>query len=243
MAFEIAVIFDMDGVLVDSYDAHWKSWQVLASEVGVTMTQSQFAATFGKTSREVLRSLWGPGKFSDAEIARFDMRKEEVFREIIAAEFPPMPGAMDLLRVLAKSGFGLAVGSSAPPENIEVVLERLKAHSLFDATVSGADVRRGKPDPQVFLTAAARLRIPPERCVVVEDAAIGVEAAQAAGMATVGLASTGRTRESLAAADLVVDRLSELSPAVFERLIERRLAQVYGEEESTEWSELDDDDE
>jgi len=154
-----------------------------------------------------------------------------------------MPGVMELLRALAKAGFGLAIGSSAPPENIEVVLDRLQAHALFDAVVSAADVTRGKPDPQVFLTAAARLRIPPERCVVVEDAALGVEAAKAAGMATVGFISTGRTRESLAAADLVVDRLSDLSPAVFEQLLERRLAEVYGEEESTEWSDLDDDDE
>jgi beta-phosphoglucomutase len=119
--------------------------------------------------------------------------------------------------------FGIALGSSGPPENVELMLERLGVADRFDAVVTGMDVRVGKPDPQVFLLAAARLRVPPERCAVVEDAPLGIEAAQAAGAGAIALVSTGRTRESLAAADLVVDRLDEISAERIEDLILRRL--------------------
>ena len=219
----------MDGVLVDSYHAHFKSWQLMAAEVGVTIDEPLFASTFGRTSREVLASIWGPGRFNAAQIAELDARKEELFRQIMAAEFPPMGGAKDLLVALARAGFALAIGSSGPPENVELVLDKMELRSLFDAVVTGADVRRGKPDPQVFLTAAARLRLPPERCAVVEDAPQGIEAAQAAGAACIGLVSTGRTREQLAAANLVVDRLEQLSPARIEAIIAERVTAAEGE--------------
>ena len=104
--------------------------------------------------------------------------------------------------------------------------ERLGCAETFAATVTGADVTRGKPDPQVFLTAAERLGLPPQRCVVVEDAQPGVAAAKAAGMAAVGLVSTGRRRAELAAADLVVDALAELSPASLRRLLDTRRPRV-----------------
>jgi beta-phosphoglucomutase len=134
-----------------------------------------------------------------------------------------MPAARELLVALHRAGFLLAIGSSAPPENVDLALDRMEAESLFEAVVTGQDIRRGKPDPQVFLTAAARLRVPPEWCAVVEDAPAGIAAALAAEMTAIGLASTGRTRAELAAAHLVVDSLRELSPAVIEDLIVRRL--------------------
>lgn len=229
MQNSLGVIFDMDGVLVDSYHAHFKSWQRMAAEVGVAMDESLFASTFGRTSREVLAASWGPDRFSAVQIAELDRRKEELFRQIMTAEFPPMDGAKELLLALARAGFTLAIGSSAPPENVELVLDKMELRSLFDAVVTGADVRRGKPDPQVFLMAAARLRLPPERCAVVEDAPQGIEAAQAAGAASIGLVSTGRTREQLAAANLVVERLAELSPERIEAIIAERVAAAEGE--------------
>ena len=134
-----------------------------------------------------------------------------------------MPGGLELLAGLHAAGFRLALGSSAPPENVELVIERLELGRWLDAVVTGRDVTRGKPDPQVFLLAAERLGVPPARCVVIEDAPVGIAAARAAGMAAVALASTGRTRESLAAADLVIDRLDELSPERLRRLTDRRV--------------------
>ncbi len=216
---ESAVIFDMDGVLVDSYRAHLGSWQVVAAEEGLTLTEAEFASQFGRTNPEIIAVYWGADRYDDEEVAALADRKERAFREILRVDFPAMPGARDLLEALSEAGFALAVGSSGPPENIELVLRELGARELFRAVVTARDVTRGKPDPQVFLLAAERLGVAPSRCAVVEDAPAGVAAAQAAGMKSIGLASTGRTREELAAADLVVDSLTELSPPVVGELI------------------------
>jgi beta-phosphoglucomutase len=221
MSDNLAVIFDMDGVLVDSYHAHLKSWQRIASEEGLTLSEADFARTFGRTSREIIAEYWGGRGYRNADVAALDDRKEAAFREILAADFPVMPGATELLRSLRQSGFALAVGSSGPPENVALVLDRLEARPLFGAVVTGTDVTRGKPDPQVFLLAAERLGVAAGRCAVVEDAPPGVEAAHAAGMTSIGFASTGRPRASLSQAHLVIDSLAEVSPEALRELISR----------------------
>ncbi len=222
MRDNLAIIFDMDGVLVDTYHAHFESWRVVAAEEGLSFTEAQFAPTFGRTSREVIAALWAEGRYDEAQIAALDDRKEAAFRRIIQDSFPAMPGVMELLTALDAAGFKLAVGSSGPPENVNLVIDELNARPLFGAVVTGTDVTRGKPDPQVFLIAAARLGIPPERCAVIEDAPAGITAAKAANMLPVGIASTGRTRESLCEAALVVDSLAELSAEVLHEIISRR---------------------
>ena len=222
MKHEYAVIFDMDGVLVDTYHAHWRSWLAMVEPEGLRFSEAEFAQTFGRTSREIIATFWGAGRFSEVEIAALDAQKEAAFRQIIAAQFPAMPGVHALLQALHEAGFRLAVGSSGPPENVDLVLEKLGTRRLFAAIVTGSDVTRGKPDPQVFLLAAARLGMAPQRCAVVEDAAPGVAAAQAAGMASIALISTGRTRESLAHADLAVGSLGELSPERIRNVIMQR---------------------
>jgi len=218
----LGVIFDMDGVLIDSYHAHFESWRQMTAAEGLAITEEQFQSTFGRTSRESIRQLWGR-ELPDAKVAALDEEKERLFREIIGRKFPAMPGAVELLEALCAAGFVIALGSSGPPPNVDLSLDRLGTRPLFAAVVTGQDVSRGKPDPQVFMIAAARLQIPPQRCAVVEDAAVGIEAARRADAAAIGLASTGRTRQQLRAADLVVDRLAELSPKVIEDVIRRHL--------------------
>jgi beta-phosphoglucomutase len=220
MSPPLAVIFDMDGVLVDTYHAHYQSWLMMAKREGLSFTEAEFGVTFGRTSREIIAHFWGDGRYDDAEIAALDAEKEAAFRDIIAHDFPAMPGVKELLAALHKNSFKLAIGSSGPPENVAMVIDKLDARQLFGAVVTGMDVTRGKPDPQVFLLAAERLGVPPARCVVVEDARPGIAAAHAAGMKAIGLVSTGRTREELAPADLLAATLGELSPEVFQRLIE-----------------------
>lgn len=218
-----AVIFDMDGVLVDSYYAHFRSWLKMAEAARLHLTEADFARTFGRTSREIIAAYWSGGdrRYSDAEIADLDAKKEAAYRRIIETDFPAMPGVHRLLQSLHDAGLALAMGSSGPPENADLVLDRLHARPLFATVVTGTDVTRGKPDPQVFLLAAQRLGVPPARCAVVEDAPLGIAAAQAAGMTSIGLVSTGRTRGSLSAADLVVGSLEGLSPAIITKLIDR----------------------
>jgi beta-phosphoglucomutase len=221
MAFKFAAIFDMDGVLIDSYQAHYRSWAEMARRRGLHISEQQFQDNFGRTSREAIAQYWGPGRYGDEEVQAMDLEKEADFRRIIAADFPVMPGAAELVAALHAAGFGVALGSSAPRANVQAVIERLAEPARFHAVVTGSDVARGKPDPQIFLVAAGRLGVPPRRCVVIEDAPVGIAAAAAAGMACVGLASTGRSRQALEKAPLVVDSLSELSPAALRQLIER----------------------
>src|SRR5258707_13874017 len=112
----LGVIFDVDGVLVDSYRAHWQSWHLMADELGKGLTEGQFVSTFGRTSREIIAEHWGADALTAQAIAEFDRRKEALYREIVNRNFPAMDGARDLIRDLHGAGFRLAVGPSGPPE-------------------------------------------------------------------------------------------------------------------------------
>ena len=213
MEHPLGVIFDMDGVLVDSYAAHLRSWRDVAARHGLDLSDANFARTFGRTSRDIIGALW-PGKFDDDGVARFDAAKEARYREILGERFPEMDGASELIRELHDAGYRLAIGSSGPPQNVSLVQRQLRSGHLFEVTVNGTEVTRGKPDPDVFLIAARKLGIEPPRCAVVEDAPAGIEAARRAGMTSIGLLGTA-PRERLAEhADLVVGSLRDLSPAV-----------------------------
>ena len=215
-----AVIFDMDGVLVDSYQAHFVSWSRMAAQRGLVITQEQFAATFGRTTREIIRQLWSD-RIDEDDIARMDELKEQIYREILLADFPQMDGAGELLGALSEAGFLLAIGSSGPPQNVQLTLKRLTNAHLIAVTVDGTQVTGGKPDPEVFLTAARKLAIPPSRCAVIEDAPAGIEAARRAGMAAIAITGT-TTRKQLNAADLIVDSLRQLTPQAIGELIEQQ---------------------
>jgi beta-phosphoglucomutase len=222
MPMRIAVIFDMDGVLIDSYAAHFESWLVLTAENGVEYSRAEFVAGFGRTTPEVIAEQW-PGKeanLTDDRIRALAARKEVIFRELIERDFPAMDGAFDLLSALHAADISLAVGSSGPADNVQLVIEKLGARDLFSTAVTSSDVRRGKPDPQVFQLAAERLGVAVNRCVVVEDAPVGIAAARAAGMKCIGLASTGRTGDELQAADLVVGSLRDVTVMDVRRLLD-----------------------
>ena len=147
-------------------------------------------------------------------------RKEALYREIIARDFPVMAGAPELVRSLQVAGFKLALGSSGPPANVAVAIEGLGLGECFSVIVTGDEVTRGKPDPQVFLVAAEKLGVAPGNCAVIEDAPAGIEAASRAGMASVALTGTAPA-DRLATADLVVRRLDELTPGIVTKLISR----------------------
>ena len=214
---DVAAIFDMDGVLIDSYRPHFDSWRQMYHELGSEYDEEAFAADFGRTSGDILRRTFGPD-LSDERIAAMDQRKELLYREIIRRDFPAMDGASELLQSLAADGFRMAVGSSGPPENIALSLELIPGGELISAVVTRADVTRGKPDPQVFQIAADRLGVLPDRCVVFEDALHGIQAANRAGMKSVALTGT-LPRDAFDTADLVVDSLRDVTPQRLRDLI------------------------
>lgn len=219
MAEGLGVIFDVDGVLIDSYQAHFESWRQLAAEIGRTCSESEFIRGFGRTSRENIVEQWSDRDWSTDEVRQLDDRKEFLYREIIRQHFPGMPGAADLIRSLHQAGFRIAVGSSGPPENVDLVIDRLGVASMLTGRITARDVTRGKPDPQVFELAAHALGLSPKACCVVEDAPAGIQAAHAAGIVCAGLTSTGRTPQDLEKADYVVASLHELNPVTIRAVI------------------------
>jgi beta-phosphoglucomutase len=218
---QLAVIFDVDGVLVDSYSAHFESWRALARERGChEMTAEQFRATFGRTSREVIAEVWTDNQLTAEQIRQLDDRKEELFREMLRVDFRAMPGAGELIDALCAAGFVVAAGSSGPPGNVLLILEQLQRIDKFGAVITGVDVQRGKPEPEVFQRCAERLGVPPARCAVIEDAQVGIEAANRAGMFSIGLAAPPRTVSELNSADRVVQSHAELTPIKIAQWIE-----------------------
>lgn len=205
----IGVIFDMDGVLIDSAAPHLMSWQRLAEEQGGRVTPQQFAATFGRHNRDIVPLLFGA--VSPDRLTELADRKEEIYRDLVRGNPPLIPGASELIRALHDAGALLAVGSSGPLANIELVLKALGVRTMVSVIVSAADVTRGKPDPQVFTLACTRLGLSPARCVVIEDAPVGIEAAVAAGTRAVAVC-TYHPRDAFPQADIVADRLADLIP-------------------------------
>ncbi|MEE9296683.1 MAG: HAD family phosphatase [Phycisphaerae bacterium] len=205
-----AVIFDMDGVLIDSSDAHFQSWRRLAADWGSDVTLEQFRATFGRQNRDIIPLLL-PEACKVRDIAELGEVKERYYRELIREQVPVLPGAAELVRACHRAGMICAVGSSGHPENIAMALRAIGVQDIIHTVVSGRDVTVGKPDPEVFLIAAKRMETTPQRCAVIEDAPAGIEAALAAGMTAIGV-TTMHSRERLVRAHLVVDRLDQLSP-------------------------------
>jgi beta-phosphoglucomutase len=218
-----AIIWDVDGTLVDTAEQHFRAWAKLAAEIGKPFTRADFAATFGMRNPEIIRKLFFPTA-DDALCAQLGVRKEDLYRASVREEGTQLlPGVARLLAEFAAAGWLQAVGSSAPPGNIELLLGLTDTNRYFAAVVTGDDVRHGKPHPEVFLTAAAKLGADPLRCVVFEDAVAGVEAAKAGGMRCVAVTFVGHhPTEKLraAGADVVVPSLEEVTIEQVAALVE-----------------------
>jgi beta-phosphoglucomutase len=210
-----AVLWDLDGTLVDSEEHHWRAWREIMSGEGLALTRKQFLSTFGQRNDSILRQ-WLGSEMEPERLERIGDAKERAYRQMVRQHgLTPLPGATEWVKRLASEDWAQAVASSAPRANVEVVVEALKLTPYFQALVSAEDVSKGKPDPEVFLTAAARLNAAPVRSIVVEDAAAGVEAARRAGMRSIGVTRKG----TLLPADLVVASLADLPSDAFVKLL------------------------
>jgi len=210
-----AVLWDLDGVLVDTAPFHFQAWRQLFAGLGREVGEEEFRRTFGLRNDAILRSTLG--ELTEARVRELSQRKEAIFRERIKGNVRPMAGAAALLSRLRQAGLKTAIVSSTPRQNVDVLLHSLKLEDAFDIVIAEEDVKRGKPDPEGYLLAAERLGAEPRRCVVIEDAPGGVEAAKRAGMRCIGLAAE-RAPDSLAEADLVVASLEERAVYPFLKL-------------------------
>lgn len=207
----VGAIFDMDGVLVASESAHRASWKAVAKRRGLQLTDEEFRRSFGQTSREIIRLFWG-NSLSDPDVRRLDDEKEATYRDLIRGMVPLMIGAREVLISLQVAGVPMAVATSGPRANVDLVLDETRIRGYFSAIVTGEDIEQGKPSPDCFLLAAERLRLAPSDCVVIEDAPVGLAAAVAAGMASIALVGSHPAAALKAAgADAVVQRLGEIT--------------------------------
>lgn len=211
-----AVLWDLDGVLVDTRSFHLEAWRQLAGELGIPYDEAYFQRTFGLRNDAILGGVL-PGRSPD-ELLELGRRKEAIFRSLVRGQARPLPGVDTLLRRLHDASRRQAIVSSTPRENIALILQSAGLAGYFDTVVGEEDVSQGKPDPEVLLVAAHRLGVAPETCVVIEDAPAGIEAAVRAGIRSIAVTTT-RPAGDLRGADLVVNSLADPRVAAFLGLV------------------------
>ena len=210
-------IWDMDGTLIDSASHHYDAWRELLAPEGVDLDYPGFMVGFGRRNDEWLRDLLGE-EIDLGEIRRIGDAKEARYREMLQADgLVVLPGVMETLHALRELGWKHAVATSAPVQNLEIILEVTGLRDLMDGWAGSEDVANGKPAPDVFLAAAERIGVSPQRAVVVEDAAAGVLGAHRAGMTAIGVgphhADLGADRSVASLTDLPVETFAELVSA------------------------------
>jgi HAD superfamily hydrolase (TIGR01509 family) len=203
-----AILWDMDGVLADSGDAHYLAWQMLLRKTGQEITRQQFDDTFGMANTRIVQHWFGEA-LSPAENRALGLRKETLFRQLVAEHVRTLPGVIDWLERFQAWDYRQVVASSGEMANVVAVIDALEIGNYFDALLSGAFLPQSKPDPAIFLLSAAAAGATPAECLVLEDAPPGIEAARRAGMRCIALTTT-HPADKLAGADLVIDSLETL---------------------------------
>jgi HAD superfamily hydrolase (TIGR01509 family) len=208
MPFPKAILWDMDGVLADTTPLHFATWEQILHEEGIAFDRQQFQKIYGLKNHDLIPFLAGKPMESHS-IERIASRKELAFRQRLPGNLLPLPGVVDWLMRFQSWGCKQAVASSAPPENVEALVNELGIRTYFDSLVTPGELP-GKPDPAVFLLAASQLGVSPRKCLVIEDSIPGVEAARRAAMRCVAVATTNPP-QVLTGADIVVTTMAQLT--------------------------------
>ncbi len=202
-----AIIFDLDGVLVDTAKLHYKAWKQLADEIAIPFDEAANEGLKGVSRMDSLKILLGGRKhFPSEEMVELTERKNQYYLKYVEtlSQKDLLPGALDILAIVRYKGLKTALASAS--RNAKNIINRVGILSFFDVVVDGNDIVNGKPDPELFLKTSEYLEIVPSHCVVIEDAAVGIQAAKRAGMYAIGIGKP----EILEEADMVIRHLDEL---------------------------------
>lgn len=213
-----AVLWDLDGVIADTAEYHYRAWQEIFGRSGVVFTKEDFMRHFGRRHDTIINFALGD-RISQEEFDAVTEEKQNTYRRLVSQNIRALPGALELIRDLGERKIKTAIASSAPPENIDVILQGLGLADAFQAIANGTEVAESKPSPQIFLLAASKLGIEPGNCVVIEDAISGVDGAKQAGMKCVAVTNS-HPKSSLKKADLVVDSLEKVTVDVLTALFQ-----------------------
>jgi len=211
-----AVLWDMDGVIADTMKYHYSAWRDILKTMGVTLTEKDFLPLFGQRHDNIIRFALG-SRLTHEEMEALADKKQALYRERVAKDIRPLPGAIELIKSLNENRIKIALASSATRENIDIIVRGLGIEGSFQTFVNGPEVAEGKPSPLIFQLAAKKLGVPPADCVVIEDAIAGVTAAKEGGMKCVAVTNS-HPHEKLKGADLIVDSLTEVNIEILKGL-------------------------
>jgi beta-phosphoglucomutase len=185
----MAIIFDMDGTMVDNMMTHHRGWQKTLAAYGLQLTMDDVMATCHGKNVEIIERLF-PGQYSLAERERISFEKESGYREIFLSELKLLPGLAELLETAKAANIPMGIGTAAPSANVDFVLDHLSIRHYFQAVIHAEDVEKGKPDPEVFFKVADKLGVAYSNCLVFEDSPTGARTALNAGMKAIILTTT-----------------------------------------------------
>jgi HAD superfamily hydrolase (TIGR01509 family) len=203
-----SILWDMDGVIADSSLLHFAAWQETFAKRGTKFTKEDFSKLFGARNDLIIGNIMGKD-LPEGDIKIIVQEKEDNFRRRAAGSIKPFPGAVRLLNTIKKGNFKLGLVSSAPEDNIGLVVQELNLEGVFDCIVFGQEVSESKPSPQIYLLAAKKLGVTPSDCLAIEDSPLGVKAAKTAGMKCLAVANI-YPRQELEEADKIVESLENM---------------------------------
>jgi beta-phosphoglucomutase family hydrolase len=199
-----AVIFDLDGTLLDNNSFHRQSWIEYLKNMGREISEEEFNQNFnGRTNKDVIEYIFNR-KMSPEEILKYSLEKEAVYRKIYKPFIKPVVGLIQLLQILKQKKIPMAIATSGIQPNIDFMFENVPIKKYFSEVVNSSHISKGKPDPEIYLKVASLLKVEPKNCLVFEDAVVGVNAAKAAGMKVIAVATT-QPKAELADADKIID--------------------------------------
>ena len=199
-----AVIFDLDGTLLDNNPYHLKSWIKYLEKNQRNITEEEYNANInGRTNKDVIAYIHGKD-MSDEDALKYSLEKEALYREIYQPFIEPVKGLLAFLQILAEKNIPMAIATSGIQPNIDFMFEHVPVKKYFNVVVNSSHIKKGKPDPEIYIKAASLLGVEPANCLVFEDAVVGISSAKAAGMKVVAIATT-QPKEELAGADKIID--------------------------------------
>ena len=203
-----AVIFDLDGVLIDSEKYHHASFNYALKELGLKLKISDFRKLFGTGALSIIDGIFYKNGIKKDALP-YVRKKDDAYRKLIKGKLKTIPGAKELLIKLSRK-YKIALASSTALENLNMIIKKIGIEKYLDYYISGATLKQTKPNPEIFLKCASALKVKNKECVVIEDAKAGIEAAKSAGMKCIGVAFT-LPKSYLKEADLIVDKIADIS--------------------------------
>jgi HAD superfamily hydrolase (TIGR01509 family) len=217
MKLPLAVVFDLDGTMIDNHEYHHKAWAEFCVRHNIVFDVDTFYRQFGGTNKEILKELFGTN-LSDEDIRKYADEKENIYRELYKGKVRPVEGLREFIKMLAGIPCKLAIATSAPVENVTFILHELRMENIFSVIVHAGMITYSKPHPEIFLKASSLLNLKGNECIAVEDTQRGIESAKAAGMKTLGILTSG-TKDRLKDADKIIKNYREITPEVLSGII------------------------